>query len=168
MTTSARKKQECHLINFYCLCEAVVTIYTIGFTKKTAEEFFEALRSSGARHLFDIRLHNTSQLAGFTKRDDLRYFLKRIVNMEYHEVPILAPEDSILVGYRKTGDWEEYEKAYLELIQQRRVESHINRKLFQKGVVLLCSEAEPDKCHRRLAAEYLKRTLFPRATIQHL
>ena len=145
-----------------------MTIYTIGFTKKTAEEFFEALRSSGAKHLFDIRLHNTSQLAGFTKRDDLRYFLKRIVDMEYHEVPILAPDNSILVRYRETGDWEEYEKAYLELIRQREVERHLNLKLFRKGVVFLCSEAEPDCCHRRLAAEYLKRTLFRRAKIQHL
>jgi uncharacterized protein (DUF488 family) len=145
-----------------------VTIYTIGFTKKTAEEFFEALRSSGAKHLFDIRLHNTSQLAGFTKRDDLRYFLKQILDMEYHEVPILAPDDSILVRYRGAGDWGEYERAYLGLIRQREVERHLNLKLFKKGVVLLCSEAEPNRCHRRLAAEYLKRTLFPRAKIQHL
>lgn len=82
-----------------------MTIYTIGFTKKTAREFFEALRGSGARHLLDIRLHNTSQLVGFTKRDDLRYFLRQIVDMEYHEVPILAPEDSFLSEYRKTGNF---------------------------------------------------------------
>jgi len=82
-----------------------VTIYTIGFTKKSAEEFFEALRRSGARHLLDIRLHNTSQLAGFTKRNDLRYFLGQIVNMEYHEMPILAPEDSFISEYRETRDW---------------------------------------------------------------
>ena len=81
-----------------------MTIYTIGFTKKSAKEFFEALRGSGAKHLLDIRLHNISQLAGFTKRDDLRYFLKQIVNIEYHEVPILAPEGSFLSEYRKTGD----------------------------------------------------------------
>jgi uncharacterized protein (DUF488 family) len=132
-----------------------LTIYTIGFTKKTAEKFFEALRDSGARHLLDIRLSNNSQLAGFTKRNDLRYFLKRLVNVEYHEVPILAPEESILNEYRKTGDWARYEKRYLELIQQRGVEKHINPVLFKEGVVLLCSESEPTHCHRRLAAEYL-------------
>ena len=81
-----------------------MTIYTIGFTKKSAKEFFEALRHSGAKHLLDIRLHNKSQLAGFAKRDDLRYFLRQILNMEYHEIPILAPEDPLLTEYRKTGN----------------------------------------------------------------
>lgn len=145
-----------------------MTIYTIGFTKKTAEEFFEALRLTGARHLFDIRLHNTSQLSGFAKRDDLRYFLRHIVNMEYHELPILAPEDSILDDYRKTGDWVKYEQSYLDLIRRRKVESQLDLTLFKDGVVLLCSEAEPNHCHRRLAAEYLVSTVLSGALIQHL
>lgn len=145
-----------------------MTIYTIGFTKKSAKEFFESLRRTGARHLFDVRLHNKSQLAGFTKRDDLRYFLEQILNMEYHEVPILAPEDSLIAEYRKTGDWAKYEQSYLELIRQRRVEHHINPALFEDGVVLLCSEPEPDHCHRRLAAEYLAHSLLGSANIKHL
>jgi len=145
-----------------------VTIYTIGFTKKSAEEFFEALRRSGARHLLDIRLHNTSQLAGFTKRDDLRYFLREIVNMEYHEVPILAPEDSLLSEYRKTGDWAKFEQSYLELIRRRQAERHIDPALFKDGVILLCSEVKPDRCHRRLAAEYLAKSIFGSAHIEHL
>ena len=144
-----------------------MTIFTIGFTKKSAKEFFEALRHSGARHLLDIRLHNTSQLAGFTKREDLRYFLRQIVNMEYHEVPILAPEDSLLSDYRKTGDWAKFEQSYLELIRQRQVGRHIDPALFEDGVVLLCSEAEPNHCHRRLAAEYLARSMVE-AHIEHL
>lgn len=144
-----------------------MTIFTIGFTKKSAKEFFEALRHSGARHLLDIRLHNTSQLAGFTKREDLRYFLRQIVNMQYHEVPILAPEDSLLSDYRKTGDWAKFEQSYLELIRQRQVERHIDPALFEDGVVLLCSEAEPNHCHRRLAAEYLARSMVE-AHIEHL
>ena len=145
-----------------------MTIYTIGFTKKSAKEFFEALRRSGARHLLDIRLHNTSQLAGFTKRDDFRYFLRQIANMEYHEMPILAPEDSFLNEYRKTGDWAKFEQSYLELIRQRQVERHIDPALFEDGVVLLCSEAEPNRCHRRLAAEYLTRSILIGANIEHL
>ncbi len=147
-----------------------MTVYTIGFTKKTAEKFFEALRSSGAKHLLDIRLSNNSQLAGFTKRNDLRYFLKRLVNMEYHEMPLLAPEESILKEYRKTGDWAKYEKRYLELIRQRSAEKHISSVLFEEGVVLLCSEAEPTHCHRRLAAEYLVHTMVTNnnAQIVHL
>ena len=145
-----------------------MTIYTIGFTKKSAKEFFETLRRSGARHLLDIRLHNTSQLAGFTKRYDLRYFLRQIVNMEYHEMPILAPEDSFLSEYRKTGDWAKFEQSYLELIRQRQVEHHIAPALFKDGVVLLCSEAEPDHCHRRLAAEYLAHSILVGTNIEHL
>lgn len=143
-----------------------MTIYTIGFTKKTAEKFFEALKGSGAKHLLDIRLSNNSQLAGFTKRNDLRYFLKRLVNMEYHEVPILAPDESILNEYRKTGDWAKYEKRYLELIRQRGAEKCINPVLFEEGVVLLCSEPEPTHCHRRLAAEYLAQTLSSEAKVR--
>jgi uncharacterized protein (DUF488 family) len=145
-----------------------VTIYTIGFTKKSAEEFFESLRRSGAKHLLDIRLHNTSQLAGFTKRDDLRYFLKQIVNMEYHEVPLLAPEDSPINEYRKAGDWAKFEQSYFELIRQRRVERQIESEWLENGAVLLCSEAKPDHCHRRLAAEYLTRSMAIGANIEHL
>ncbi|MCJ7743672.1 MAG: DUF488 domain-containing protein [Dehalococcoidales bacterium] len=147
-----------------------MTIYTIGFSKKSAEEFFEALRGSGAKHLLDIRLHNKSQLTGFTKRNDLPYFLKHLVNMEYHEVPILAPEESILKEYHKTGDWARYEQRYLELIRQRRAEKHIGSVLFEEGIVLLCSEAEPTHCHRRLAAEYLAQAMLTnaKAKIVHL
>lgn len=147
-----------------------MTIYTIGFTKKSAEEFFEALRSSGAKHLLDIRLSNKSQLTVFTKRSDLPYFLKHLVNMEYHEVSALAPEESILKEYRKTGDWASYEQRYLELIRRRHAEKHIASLLFEEGVVLLCSEVEPTHCHRRLAAEYLAQTrrINAKARIVHL
>ena len=145
-----------------------MTIYTIGFIKKSAEDFFKALRQSRAKHLLDIRLHNTSQLAGFTKRENLRYFLKQIVNMEYHEVPILAPEDSLLNEYRKTGDWARFERCYLDLLQQRQVERHLELTWFESGAVLLCSEVSPEHCHRRLAAEYLIHSMLPGAIIEHL
>jgi len=143
-------------------------IYTIGFTKKTAEDFFEALRNTGARHLLDIRLHNTSQLAGFTKRDDLRYFLGRILGMEYSEAPVLAPDDDTLRAYRKGGDWSSFEERYLTGLRQRQAERLVEAACFEAGAVLLCSEPEPEYCHRRLAAEYLKGHLFPNALISHL
>ena len=147
-----------------------MTIYTIGFTKKSAKDFFESLSSSEAEHLLDIRFNNKSQLAGFTKRNDLRYFLKHLVNMEYHEVPVLAPEESMLKEYRKNRDWREYEQRYLELIRHRKAEKHIAPTLIDKGIVLLCSEAEPTYCHRRLAAEYLVQTMPTeiKAEIVHL
>ena len=145
-----------------------MTIYTIGFTKKSAEKFFIALHNSGAKHLLDIRLNNRSQLAGFTKRDDLRYFLRQLVNMEYHEMPMLAPKKSILNEYRKTGDWAKYERDYLELIRIRQVEKLIPSKLLDGGIVLLCSETEATQCHRRLAAEYLARSISAETEIVHL
>ncbi len=144
------------------------TIYTIGFTKKSAETFFELLRSSGARHLVDVRLHNNSQLAAFTKRDDLRYFLDRLLGMQYHEAPLFAPDEAILAEYRATKDWSRYETAYLRLIGERQAEDSIAPHILEEGAVLLCSEAEPSHCHRRLAAEYLVQHLDSLAEVKHL
>ena len=130
-------------------------VYTIGFTKKSAREFFGLLRRSGARRLVDVRLHNVSQLAGFAKRDDLAYFLEAICGMEYVHEPRLAPTQVLLDGYRRDKrGWTWYERQFLALLSARKVEEQIPRDLID-GAVLLCSEATPDRCHRRLTAEYL-------------
>lgn len=130
-------------------------IFTIGFTKKSAQEFFELLRASGARRVIDVRLNNVSQLAGFAKRDDLAYFLRHICNMDYVHLPELAPTQELLDGYRKRRiTWSEYEDRFLELMKQRRVEESVPRDLLAEGC-LLCSEHKPAHCHRRLVAEYL-------------
>jgi uncharacterized protein (DUF488 family) len=132
-----------------------MTLFTIGFTKKSAEQFFESLRGAGVCRLLDVRLNNSSQLAGFSKRDDLRYFLKAICGIEYAHLPEFAPTQEILDAYKKEkGSWEDYETLYLELVQSRAAELHIQRELFD-GACLLCSEATPEHCHRRLLAEYL-------------
>lgn len=132
-------------------------IYTAGFTKKTAEQFFESLRRVGIRRLVDIRLNNSSQLAGFSKRDDLAYFLRVICDAAYQHEPLLAPTQEMLDEYRKekTG-WEVYERRFLALMRERRIEAQIARSLFATPTVLLCSEATPEYCHRRLVAEYLR------------
>jgi len=145
-----------------------LNIYTIGFTKKSAEVFFTKLKTSGAKHLLDIRLNNNSQLAGFTKRDDLRFFLPRLVRMEYHEMQELAPDESMLKEYRKDNDWAIYEIAYNKLIKQRQIERFIPMDMIIEGIVLLCSEAEPLYCHRRLAAEYLANNISMELNIIHL
>jgi uncharacterized protein (DUF488 family) len=137
----------------------MLNIYTIGFTKKSAREFFELLHRSGAKHLLDIRLNNTSQLAGFTKRTDLPYFLNHLINMEYHEIPALVPDEVILKEYRKTSDWKKYEQSYINLIHHRNAEKQISPKFLRDGIVLLCSEANSLYCHRRLAAEYLMKMM---------
>jgi uncharacterized protein (DUF488 family) len=129
-------------------------LFTIGFTKKTAERFFSLLNRPGLVRVIDIRLNNSSQLAGFTKRDDLAFFLRRILGIDYIERPELAPTKEILDAYRTNADWEAYSRAYLHLLKERHVEDTLVPSEFD-GACLLCSEPEPDHCHRRLAAEYL-------------
>jgi uncharacterized protein (DUF488 family) len=133
-----------------------VEIHTIGFTKKNAAEFFGALRGAGIRRLIDVRLNNTSQLAGFAKRDDLQYFLRELCGAEYHHEPALTPTEEILDAYKKKQlSWEEYERRYVDLLINRVAEKAVDRRLFEVPAVLLCSEPSPKCCHRRLAAEYL-------------
>jgi len=131
-------------------------VFTIGFAKKTAPEFFGALRRARIKRLVDIRLNNTSQLAGFTKRDDLPFFLKELCGAEYVHEPLLAPTQDIIDAYKKKkGGWEEFERRFLALMAERRIEEAIDRKLFDGPTVLLCSEPAADHCHRRLVLEYL-------------
>ncbi len=132
-------------------------LFTIGFTKKSAETFFTRLKDAGVRRLIDIRLKNVSQLAGFAKRDDLSYFTKTICNIEYVHLPELAPTANILDPYKKSknGDWELYERQFLDLMRARQIEITTPRELLDGGC-LLCSEEKPDHCHRRIVAEYLQ------------
>lgn len=132
-------------------------IYTIGFTKKTAAEFFGSLKRAGIQRLIDVRLNNASQLAGFTKRDDLPFFLQEICEANYIHEPLLAPTQEMLDAYKKQkGSWQEYEKRFLQLLENRRVESNIDRGGFSVPTVLLCSENTAEHCHRRLVINYLR------------
>jgi uncharacterized protein (DUF488 family) len=134
-----------------------VEVYSIGFTKKTAEQFFGFLKRAGIRRLIDVRLNNVSQLAGFTKREDLQFFLKEICGADYQHEPLLAPTPEILDDYKKKkGAWSEYEKKFLALMAERRIEERIDRSLFSIPTVLLCSEPTAERCHRRLVLEYLR------------
>ena len=142
-------------------------IQTIGFTRKTAGQFFGMLRESGARRLLDVRLNNRSQLAGFAKRDDLSWFLGELCEMEYTHIPLLAPESEMLDDYKKRGGaWEEYERRFLDLLSARRVERELSRELLDDAC-LLCSEHEPHFCHRRLVAEYLSKC-WGEVSVRHL
>lgn len=137
----------------------VTRLYTIGFTHKSAEQFFNMLRDAGIKRIVDVRLHNSNQLAGFSKKDDLKFFLKEICGIEYIHMPELAPTEEILTAYRKEkGPWDAYERAFRALLEQRQVEKLLQRKVLDRGC-LLCSEPEPDHCHRRLIAEYLEKKL---------
>jgi uncharacterized protein (DUF488 family) len=142
-------------------------LFTIGFTKKPAEKFFGMLNEAGVKRVVDIRLNNTSQLAGFAKKEDLVYFLKKIGDIDYTHRPELAPTQDIMDAFKKKkGSWEIYEKKFLALLTQRAVEDTIPKKLLD-GACLLCSEEKPQKCHRRLVAEYF-REKWPEIEIVHL
>ena len=131
-------------------------VYTIGFTKTTAAEFFGKLKQSGIRRVVDVRLNNVSQLAGFAKRDDLKFFLAEICGAEYVHEPLLAPTQDILDAFKKDkGSWDEYERRFLQLMADRQIETAILPSLFDVPTVLLCSEPTAQRCHRRLVLEYL-------------
>jgi uncharacterized protein (DUF488 family) len=131
-------------------------LFTIGFTQKSAEQFFTTLIDAGVRRVVDVRLNNVSQLAGFTKRADLPFFLRRIGDIGYVHQPELAPTQEILDALKKQrGDWSDYERAFAALLADRQIAATVAPDL-RDGDCLLCSEATPEQCHRRLVAEYLR------------
>lgn len=130
-------------------------LFTIGFTQKSARGFFTTLADAGVRRIVDVRLNNRSQLAGFTKRADLEYFLGAIGGIGYVHLPELAPTQAILDALKKhQGRWADYEADFLALMAERRIEERVARATLADGC-LLCSEPTPERCHRRLVAEYL-------------
>jgi len=132
------------------------TLFTIGFTQKSAEQFFSALKNAGVKRVIDIRLNNVSQLAGFAKRDDLAYFLRAICQIDYIHRPDLAPTKELLDAYKKKEiGWEKFETQFMRLTRERAIEHALDAVLLDRAC-LLCSEPEPSCCHRRLVAEYLR------------
>jgi hypothetical protein len=131
-----------------------VEIYTIGFTQTTAERFFERLADAGVERLLDVRLNNSSQLAGFAKAKDLPYFLRELVGATYEHEPLLAPTQGLLDEYKKRkGKWPTYEVQFLELMERREIETSLAVSDFETRTALLCSEATAENCHRRLAVD---------------
>lgn len=147
---------------------AKVSVSTIGFTKSNAKYFFERLLDAGVKKVVDVRLHNTSQLAGFAKADDLAYLLKKIGGIQFTHQPLLAPTDNILKAYKKDkGDWGVYHGRFLELMAERKIEQRLKPEMLE-GACLLCSEATPHHCHRRLVCEYLNDKWGETLNVQHL
>lgn len=144
-------------------------IYTIGFTKKNAETFFSLINKSGADLLLDVRLNANSQLSGFAKKNDLPYFLYKLCNCRYIHADRVAPTKKLLTDYHKgVTSWEEYELIYQKLYQQRDMKNYFLDLVGSKDkVILLCSEATPERCHRRLLAEMLQRDLM-NIEVKHL
>lgn len=144
-----------------------IKLFTIGFTKKSAETFFTKLQRAGVKRVVDVRLNNNSQLAGFSKRDDLAYFLRSIGGIDYVHLLDLAPTQELLDRYKKVDrDWPAYERDFQKLIADRKIEQTISPNLLDGGC-LLCSEDRPHHCHRRVVAEYL-RDRWESVEIEHL
>lgn len=141
---------------------------TIGFSKKTLKVFISLLESAGVTKLIDTRLNNTSQLAGFSKKADLAYILE-LVGIDYVHEPLMAPTQDILKGYKgKEITWEEYEVAYINLLEKRDILSRAKELMVGERVCFLCSEEKPVHCHRRLLAEYIQMNIEEEVSIQHL
>lgn len=145
-----------------------MNVYTIGFTKKSAKKFFDLIQKSGVKRVVDVRLNNSSQLAGFAKRDDLAFFLEKICGVNYIHEPLLAPTQGMLDEYKKNGgDWLTYESRFLDLMEKREIEREVPRELINDGC-LLCSEDKPHHCHRRIVAEYFRTHWSETMNISHL
>lgn len=143
-------------------------IYTIGFTKKNAETFFKFIRNAEIKNLIDVRLNNVSQLSGFAKRDDLKFFLRELCGVDYVHAPELTPTKEILNPYKDGKiSWEDYEDKFLNLMAQRNIEKSIRPELLDQGC-LLCSEHEPHMCHRRLVVDYLNKNSDLKLNVKHL
>lgn len=131
-------------------------VYTLGFTKKSAQEFFDTLKRNNIKQIVDVRLNNISQLAGFTKRDNLQYFLRELCGIDYYHFEFLAPTKEIRDKYAKSKDWDIYASEYIELLESRSILDKLDKSFFDRKTCFLCSEASPDHCHRRLLTQYLE------------
>ena len=132
----------------------IIRLFTIGFTQKSAEQFFTLLSDVGVKKVMDVRENRKGQLFGFAQERDLRYFLPRLIGADYEAEPLLAPSPEIRTAYKATKDWAAYERSFAELLESRRVAQLILPDRFPVPTALLCSEPKPEKCHRRLVAEY--------------
>jgi len=143
-------------------------LYTIGFTRNRAAQFLGRLIEAGVTRVIDVRLNNTSQLSGFAKMPDLAWFLKSLGNIDCRHEPLLAPTKDMLDDYKKRkGAWEDYEPRFRALMAERRIEDRLDPALLD-GACLLCSEAKPHHCHRRIVAEYLRDKWGGKVDIGHL
>lgn len=143
-------------------------VATIGFTRSSAENFFARLKQAKVKRVVDVRLHNTSQLAGFAKADDLAYFLRKINGMDYVPEPSLAPTEELMKFFKTDkGDWDVFARDFGALMRERKIETAFKLSFFD-GACLLCSEATAHRCHRRLVVEYLNGKWGGALTVQHL
>lgn len=145
-----------------------MNVATIGFTKTNAEHFFTRIREAGVKRVLDVRLHNSSQLAGFAKAEDLPFFLQNLCGAGYVHEPLLAPTEEIMTAFKKAkGPWDVFQRDFLGLMTERKIEQELRPELFE-GACLLCSEDTPHHCHRRLVCDYLNGKWGGSLSVTHL
>lgn len=146
----------------------MAAVYTIGYKTKPLSQFIEQLRAAGVDAVIDIRLRNTSHLAGYTKRDDLAFLLTEGFSLGYEHHPEFAPTPEILDAYRADGNWAAYQTHFMPLLARRAAEA-VGREILARyrAPCLLCAEETAEHCHRRLVAEYWAEHI-PGLTIVHL
>ncbi len=143
-------------------------IFTIGFTRSSAEHFFKRLIAAGVCKVIDVRVHNKSQLAGFAKSGDLAWFLRELGGIRYEHAPALAPTGEMLKSYRSVnGSWDTYARQFHQLMAEREIERTFQPEVLA-GACLLCSESTPHRCHRRLVCQYLNEKWNNALTVRHL
>ncbi len=130
-----------------------ITLCTIGFAGKSAEDFFRLLTEAGVQKVIDVRENRGGQLSGYAKHPDIEFFLRSVAGIAYVHELRLAPSPEIRAAYRATRDWSQYEPAFLALMRERSIPGSLDAHEFSGTVALLCSEAGPEKCHRRLVAD---------------
>ncbi|MDP9268300.1 MAG: DUF488 domain-containing protein [Acidobacteriota bacterium] len=145
-----------------------LTLCTIGFAGKTAEQFFALLTEAGVRRVLDIRGNRGGQLSAFAKHPDLAFFLQRLAGIEYAHEPRFAPSPEIRKAYRASKDWPQYEAAFLALMRERDFPGAVEVPIEGGPLALLCSEPGPEKCHRRLVAELLAENLRGKGHTVHV
>ena len=146
----------------------MIKLYTIGFTRKSAEHFFNLLRNNGVKRLVDVRISNSSQLAGFAKGKDLEFFVNEICHIPYQHIVDFSPSKDLLDRWHKEEvTWDEYEKIYIKMLQDREIIRKFGVKTFD-GACFLCSEDTPEQCHRRLLVEFMKKNCTEKVEIVHL
>lgn len=134
-----------------------IQLFTIGFAQKSAEQFFNMLKHHHVNVLMDTRLKPDSPMSGFARGRDLPYFLKHLIACDYIHNPLMSPTRSMLDAYRQDNDWGAYEAKFKSLLYTRELINHLDKTWFiEHRVCLLCSEHKPDRCHRRLVAEYIQ------------
>jgi uncharacterized protein (DUF488 family) len=132
-------------------------VFSIGLSGRSAESFFEALRAAEVKRVLDVRLHNTSNLAGYGKAAHLPYLLRELCVAEYEHEPLLAPSAELFDGLKKTRtlSWDDYERGIRDLLAERRVQERLDPGDFAVPTGLLCACPDAERCHRRIVLEYL-------------